>query len=131
MSFCMEVSSYALQQNTMRTRMHLQGASRMSTFIPFDNDTLLHQSTEEEDDINMLFMSNETVIFKNGKGINWEVTYLGPNLSDGILKGHRLIYLVVAFFATPGQWQDFIPFQSKGKLDPKTVYSRAAWPICF
>jgi len=34
----------------------------------------------------MLFMTNETVIFKDGKGINREVTYLGPILSDGILK---------------------------------------------
>jgi hypothetical protein len=34
-------------------------------------------------------MSNQTVIFKDGKGINQEVTYLGPNLSDGILK-HKI-----------------------------------------
>ena len=34
----------------------------------------------------MQFMSNETVIFKDGKDINWEVTYLGSILSDGILK---------------------------------------------
>ena len=33
-------------------------------------------------------------------------------------KGRRLIYLVLAFFATPGQWQCFIPFQSKGKFRP-------------
>ncbi len=37
----------------------------------------------------MLFMTNEMVIFKDGKGINREVTYLGPNLSDGILK-HKI-----------------------------------------
>jgi hypothetical protein len=37
----------------------------------------------------MLFMSNETVIFKDGKGINREVTYLAPILSDGILK-HKI-----------------------------------------
>ncbi len=38
----------------------------------------------------MLFMSNETVIFKDGKGINREVTYLGPtNSSDEILK-HKI-----------------------------------------
>ena len=35
------------------------------------------------------FMSNETVIFKDGKGINREATYLGTNLSDGILK-HKI-----------------------------------------
>ena len=74
-SFCMEVSSYAMQQST-------------STFIPFDDDEL-SQSKNEEDDINMLFMSNETIIFKDGKGINREVTYLGPTLSDGVLK-HKI-----------------------------------------
>jgi hypothetical protein len=59
-------------------------------FIPFDNNELLHQSTtEKEDDVNMFFMSNETVIFKDSKGINRGVTYLGPNLSDGILK-HKI-----------------------------------------
>ncbi len=36
-----------------------------------------------------------------------------------VKKGHRLIYLVFAFFATPGQWQCFIPFQSKGKIQPQ------------
>ncbi len=34
-------------------------------------------------------MSNETVIFKDATGINQEVTYLGPNLSGGILK-HKI-----------------------------------------
>ncbi len=37
----------------------------------------------------MLFMTNETVIFKDGKGINREVLYLGPIYSDGILK-HKI-----------------------------------------
>ena len=81
-SFCMEVSSYAIQQNT-------QHVSHKSTFIPFNKDKLLCQSPEDEEDINMLFMTNETVIFKDGKGINREVTYLGPHLSDGILK-HKI-----------------------------------------
>ena len=34
-------------------------------------------------------MSNETVIFKDGKGINQEVTYLAPILSNGMLK-HKI-----------------------------------------
>jgi hypothetical protein len=34
-------------------------------------------------------MINETVIFKYGKGITQEVTYLGPVLTDGILK-HKI-----------------------------------------
>ena len=55
-SFCIEISSYTSQQTTMHTNTHLQDASRMSTFIPFNDDELLHQSTtEEEDNINMLF----------------------------------------------------------------------------
>ena len=41
----------------------------MSMFIPFEDDKILHQSTEEDNDVNMLFMFNETVIFKDGKGI--------------------------------------------------------------
>ncbi len=31
-------------------------------------------------------MVNETVIFKDGKRMNWEVTYLGLILFDGLLK---------------------------------------------
>jgi hypothetical protein len=50
----------------MHTITHLQDASRMSTFIPFNEDKLLQQSTDEEDDMNMLFMTSETVIFKDG-----------------------------------------------------------------
>jgi hypothetical protein len=34
----------------------------------------------------MLFMLNETILFKDGKGITRKVTYLGPESSDGILK---------------------------------------------
>ena len=34
-------------------------------------------------------MPRETVIFKDGKSINQEVTYLAPILSDGILK-HKI-----------------------------------------
>jgi hypothetical protein len=30
----------------------------------------------------MLFMLNETILFKDGKGITREVTYLGPILSE-------------------------------------------------
>jgi hypothetical protein len=77
-SFCMQVLSYATTAE-----------NRMSTFIQFDDDELLQQSAKDEEDINMLVMSNETVIFKDGKGINWEVTYPGPILSDGILK-HKI-----------------------------------------
>ena len=81
-SFCMNVSSYAVQQSE-------QNSLKTSNLIPFDDDELFQQSTEDEEDINMLFMTNETINFKDGKGINREVTYLGPNLSDGILK-HKI-----------------------------------------
>ena len=79
-SFCMEVSSYAAQQTTQD-----KGAT-LPTPIPFDDDELFPQSTEDDNDINMLFMVNETVLFKDGKGINREVTYLGPQSIDGVLK---------------------------------------------
>ena len=78
----MNVSSYAVQQSE-------QNSLKTSNLIPFDDDELFQQSTEDEEDINMLFMTNETINFKDGKGINREVTYLGPNLSDGILK-HKI-----------------------------------------
>jgi hypothetical protein len=44
-SFCMEVSSYAIQQTTMGNSRNLQDASGMSTFIPFKDGKILHQST--------------------------------------------------------------------------------------
>ncbi len=59
-----------------------------SDIIPFDDSKVQQLMANDEEDINMLFMSNETVIFKDCNGINQETTYLGPNLSDGILK-HR------------------------------------------
>jgi hypothetical protein len=46
-------------------------------------------ASDDDEEINMLFMINETVLFKDGKGITQEVTYLGPTLSDGILK-HKI-----------------------------------------
>jgi len=81
-SFCMEVSSYAVQQSD-------SNAITTGNYIPFDDDELFQQTTEDEEDINMLFMANETINFKDGKGINRDVTYLGPDLSNGILK-HKI-----------------------------------------
>ena len=48
-----------------------------------------YATPDDEEDFNMLFMTNETVIFKDGKGINREVLYLGPISSDGVLK-HKI-----------------------------------------
>jgi hypothetical protein len=47
------------------------------------------QSLDDKVDINTLFMTNETVLFKDGKGITREVTYLGSDSSSGMLK-HRI-----------------------------------------
>ena len=45
--------------------------------------------------------------------------------------GRRLIYLVLAFFATPGQWQDFISFQSKGKNGPQNSLFQSSMAYLF
>jgi hypothetical protein len=65
------------------------GTTHPSNIIPFDNDKVQQLMENDDKDINMLLISNEAVIFKDGKWINQEVTYLGPNLSDGILK-HKI-----------------------------------------
>jgi hypothetical protein len=55
--------------------------------IPFDEDEVRStQSLDDEAEINMLFMINETILFKDGKGIAREVTYLGPDSTNGTLK---------------------------------------------
>jgi hypothetical protein len=46
-------------------------------------------------------------------------------------KGRRLIYLVLAFFATPGQWQCFTPFQSKGKIGPQNSLFQSSTAYLF
>jgi hypothetical protein len=45
--------------------------------------------------------------------------------------GRRLIYLVLAFFATPGQWQCFTPFQSKGKIGPQSSLFQSSTAYLF
>jgi hypothetical protein len=37
----------------------------------------------------MLFMIHKTILYKDGKGITLKVTYLGPDLSDGI-SNHKI-----------------------------------------
>ncbi len=79
-SFCKQVSSYATTDD----------APCYSNIIPFgDNEVQPGIDGEDNEEINMLFMINETVIFKDGKGITQEVRYLGPVLTDGILK-HKI-----------------------------------------
>jgi hypothetical protein len=78
-SFCMQVLSYAT----------IDEAACNSKIILFNDYEIQELTVDDKEDINMLFMVNETVIFKDGKGINWEVTYLGPILSNGIFK-HKI-----------------------------------------
>jgi hypothetical protein len=89
-SFCKQVTSYATTDDRPRG----------SNVIPFD-DNEVQPGTDKDDDkqINMLFMINETVIFKNGKGITQEVTYLGPVLTEEL--GMTLIFLTMESFSLP------------------------------
>jgi hypothetical protein len=79
-SCCKQATSYATTDD----------GPQGSNIIPFD-DNEVQPGTDEDDDrkINMLFMINETVIFKDGNGITQEVTDLGPVLTDGIMK-HKI-----------------------------------------
>jgi hypothetical protein len=80
-SFCTQVSSFAAASGT---------DARNINIIPFGNDEVQPmQLLNDEADINTLFMINETVLFKDGKGITREVTYLGSDSSSGMLK-HRI-----------------------------------------
>ncbi len=54
-------------------------APHYSNIIPFDDDEIQPGIDEGDDEENnMLFIINKTVIFKDGKRITQEVTYLGP-----------------------------------------------------
>ncbi len=57
--------------------------------IPFDDDEVHASADESDDDIKMLFMLNETIVFKDGKGLTPQVTYLGPHILDKVLK-HKI-----------------------------------------
>jgi hypothetical protein len=60
-----------------------------ANMIPFDDDEVHDSSNESDDDINMLFMLNESIIFNDGKGVNRQVTCLGPHILDTVLK-HKI-----------------------------------------
>jgi hypothetical protein len=57
--------------------------------IPFDEDEVHVANDPSDNDINTLFMLNESVIFKDGKGITCQVKYLGPHIVDKILN-HKI-----------------------------------------
>jgi hypothetical protein len=78
--FYMEVSSYST--STLESTDN-------SNVIPFEDNEIHGFKQEDEEDIYMLFMTNETVLFKDGQGNNREVTYLGPIHLDGTLK-HKI-----------------------------------------
>jgi hypothetical protein len=95
-SFCMQVSSFAAASGTDACNVNI---------IPFKDDEVQPtQLLNDEADTNTLFMINETVLFKDGKGITREVTYLGSDSSSGTLK-HRIKhikipnFLLTAFFS--------------------------------
>ncbi len=59
-----------------------------------------------DNDTNTLFMLNETIIFKDSKGLTHQVTYLGPHILDKVLK-HKIRtpndteFFVDAIFLSP------------------------------
>ncbi len=57
--------------------------------IPFNVDEVHLGNDPSDDDINTLFMINESVIFKDRKGITHQVNYLGPHIVHKILK-HKI-----------------------------------------
>ncbi len=102
----MEVSSYSTPT--------LESTDN-SNVIPFEDNEIHGFKQEDEEDINMLFMTNETVLFKDGQGINQEVTYLGPIHSNGTLK-HKIWTRNDTEFAVNG-----ILLSSLNKLDIATI----------
>ena len=80
-SFCTQMLSYAATSGANDSNINV---------IPFDEDEVRStQSLDDEAEINMLFMLNKTILFKDGKGIAREVTYLGPDSTNGTLK-HKI-----------------------------------------
>jgi hypothetical protein len=71
-SFCMQVSSYTT----------IDEAAGNSNIIPFDVDEVQEFTVDNKEDINMLFMVNETIIFKDSKGIIQKVTYTSTLFSQ-------------------------------------------------
>jgi hypothetical protein len=74
--------------------------SKPSNIISFESQELSADSLNDadKDAINMLFMLHESIILRDGKGITQEVTYLGPEYLDKILRhkvwnrnGHKFL----------------------------------------
>ncbi len=65
-------------------------APHNSNIIPSNNNEVQHGlDGDNNEEISILFMLNKTVIFKDGKGMTQEATYLGPVLTNRILK-HKI-----------------------------------------
>jgi hypothetical protein len=60
-SFCMEISSYSTTS--------LESTANNATAIPFNDDEIHNFTPDDEDNIKILFMANETIHLKVGKGI--------------------------------------------------------------
>jgi hypothetical protein len=57
--------------------------------ISFNDDEVHVANDPSDNNINTLFMLNESVIFKDGKGITRQVNYLGPHIIDKVWK-HKI-----------------------------------------
>jgi hypothetical protein len=57
--------------------------------ILFDDDEVHVANDPSDNDINTLFMLNESVILKDEKGITHQVNYLGPHITNTVLK-HKI-----------------------------------------
>jgi hypothetical protein len=82
-SFCMQLSSFANSVSSSNDN------TLGSNVILFDDDEVHASADESDDDIDTLFMFNETIVFKDGKGLTRQVTYLGPHILDKVLK-HKI-----------------------------------------
>ncbi len=82
-SFCMQLSSFVNSVSSSNND------TLGSNVIPFDDDEVHASADESDNDINTLFMLNETIVFKDGKGLTCQVTYLGPHILDKVLK-HKI-----------------------------------------
>jgi hypothetical protein len=78
-SFCTKTSSFANSVFSSNDTANVN-------VIPFNDDEVNVANDPSDNDINTLFMLNESVIFKVGKGITCQVNYLGPHIINKVLK---------------------------------------------
>ncbi len=81
-SFCTRISSFVNSVSSSNDSADVN-------VNPFNEDKVHVANDAGGNDINTLFMRNESFIFKDGKGITLQVNYLGPHIVDKILK-HKI-----------------------------------------